>query len=122
MTWPRYRPGGSPGGMKNENTRTRVVPHPAATAATRRIRSSSGADGAAMSIYPMGEPMAETAAPAPGRASSASRVGSAAQPRAAANACAAPAAAPVFTGPSTAGRPGAGTARQGTAGRGRVAA
>ena len=64
MTCARYRSGGSPGGMKNENTRTIVVPSSQAAAATRRIRSSSGASGASTGIFPMGEPIAETATPA----------------------------------------------------------
>ena len=64
MTWARYRPGGSPAGMKNENTRTIVVPSSRAVAATRRIRSSSGPIGAPTGIFPMGDPIAETATPA----------------------------------------------------------
>ncbi len=50
--------------MKNEKTRTSVVPNCPATSAIRRIRSSSGPMGAVMSILPMGEPMADTRTPA----------------------------------------------------------
>ena len=50
--------------MKNENTRTIVVPSSRAVAATRRIRSSSGPIGAPTGIFPMGDPIAETATPA----------------------------------------------------------
>ena len=68
MTSARYRPGCSPAGTKKENTRTIPVPSSAAMSATRRIRSSSGGSGAAMGIFPMGEPIADTRVPAPSSA------------------------------------------------------
>ncbi len=51
--------------MKNEKTRTIVVPSSPAMSAMRRIRSSSGPSGASTGIFPMGEPIADTRTPAP---------------------------------------------------------
>ncbi len=64
MTWVRWSSDGSPGGTKNENTRTIGVPSSRAMSAIRRIRSSSGPSGAPIGILPMGDPMAETRTPA----------------------------------------------------------
>ena len=64
MTCVRCRSGGSPGGTKNENTRTIVVPSSRAVSAIRRIRSSSGPSGASSGIFPMGDPIADTRTPA----------------------------------------------------------
>src|SRR5579875_766078 len=58
MTWLRWRRGGWPAGMKNENTRTIAVPSSQAVSAMRRIRSSSGRSGAPTAILPIGEPIA----------------------------------------------------------------